>query len=310
MIKLGIIGSPLTIISHLPKEGTIADVSLTGYFNDSQAITVNNGHSLRAFGTPESLVMNSDAVVIAGNRNENYNTAVFALKHARHVFLPVTLLQSVAEAGKLVKLALEANVLLKVYKSAGTYTGFTERFMISENIWLIELHHDAMVVNGQSSKNLFNHLLLNLDFILGLTRSNVVSLKAKGFNMLSNGTDIINARMDFDNGCSATLTCNFASMKDEHYGTLVLKDQIIRVDFQLEEAVVWNITHSKQPDEIITTAKYNLRQQDVMSDQLLSFISSLKDQDRLMANPEDGFKSFILASKIMDRISRTSVHAV
>jgi hypothetical protein len=47
-----------------------------------------------------------------------------------------------------------------------------------------------------------------------------------------------------------------------------------------------------------------------MSDQLLSFISSLKDQDRLMANPEDGFKSFILASKIMDRISRTSVHAV
>jgi predicted dehydrogenase len=308
MIKLGIIGQPLTIISHLPITGKLSDVQWTGYFSENSNGSQAYFPSIREFSTAEQLISNSDALIIAGNKGEYFNLAVMALKHARHVFFPVTLLQTVSEANKLIKLASEANVILKVFRSGSYNPELLKDHILAGEIWLLELQHNTQVINGNTGKNLFYNLLYNLDFILGLTRSNVVSIKATGLNMLSTHADIISTRVDFDNGCSATVNCNCASVKDEHIGTIVLKDKTIRIDFIRHEAVVWNITRSEQHGDTINTHKLSFHQRDPLAENLLSFIALLNDIDHSLANPEDGFRSFIMASKIMDRVNKTTAH--
>lgn len=309
MIKLGIIGHPLSIISHLPESDYLKEIIWTGFFSENAYEPGGSIPIISNIRNAELLIGSSDALVISENKSEYYNLAVMALKHARHLFLPVTLVQTVAEANKLIKLANEANVILKVHKPGIFPADFKKQFAFNGDIWLIELHHYARLEDGNTGKNLFYNLLHNLDFILGLTRSNVVSMKTTGLNMLSPAVDIINARIDFDNGCSATLTINGASVRDEHTGTIVLKDKIMRIDFIREDAVVWSVTRSDQINDTITTDKLSLQHGNDLAENILSFITLLNNKDHMLENTEDGFKSFILATKIMDKVNKTTVRS-
>ncbi len=309
MIKLGIIGQPLPIISHLPPSDHLSEFTWTGFFSENAFESGNSVSFLPNTGNAEALIDDSDALIIAGDKSEHYNLAVTALKHARHLFLPVTLVQTTAEANKLIKLANESNVILKVHKPGIFPADFKRQLALNGDIWLIELHHYTNAAEENQGRKLFYNLLHNLDFILGMTRSNVVSMKATGLNMLSQGVDIVNARIDFDNGCSATVTCNCAAVKDEHVGTVVLKDKIMRIDFIREDAVVWNVTRSDQVNGTITTDKLSLQHENDLTESLLSFIALLSDKNRILSNPEDGFRSFILATRIMDRVNRNSVRS-
>ena len=295
MIKLGIIGHPLSVISHLQASDYMNEIVWTGFFSDRSNDSGLFLPLIPQFPSADQLVSVSDALILAESKSEYYNLAVMALKQARHVFLPVTMLQTVAEANKLIKLASESNVILNVYKSGILPSDFRKRFDFSGNIWLMELHHFAKVTEGNPGKNLFMNLLHNLDFILGLTRSNVVSIKAAGLSMISSVVDIINARIDFDNGCTATLTCNCASVNDEHTGTVVLKDKIMYIDFIREDASVWNFNRSDRINDTITTDKISFHRDNDFGEELLSFFTLLNDKNRLLANSEDGFRPFILA---------------
>jgi predicted dehydrogenase len=309
MIKLGIIGQPLPIISHLPAPDHLSEITWTGFFSANAYEPEDPVSFMPQAENAESLIENADALIIAEDKSEYYNLAVTALKHARHLFLPVTLVQTTAEANKLIKLANEANVILKVHMPGIFPADFKKQFAFNGDIWLIELHHYANITEENPGQRLFYNLLYNLDFILGMTRSNVVSMKATGLNMLSPGVDIVNTRIDFDNGCSATVTCNCASVKDEHVGTIVLKDKIMRIDFIREDAVVWNIMQSDQINGTITTDKLSLQHGNDLTASLLSFITQLNDKNRTLANPEDGFKSFILTTRIMDRVNKNTVRS-
>lgn len=310
MIKLGIIGHPLSVISHLQASDYMKEIVWTGFFTERSNDSGLFLPLIPQFPSADLLVAVSDALILSESKSEYYNLAVMALKQARHVFLPVTMLQTVAEANKLIKLASESNVILNVYKSGILPSDFRKRFDFSGNIWLMELHHFAKVTEGNPGKNLFMNLLHDLDFILGLTRSNVVSIKAAGLNMISSVVDIINARIDFDNGCTATLTCNCASVNDEHTGTVVFKDKIMYIDFIRGDASVWNFNRSDRMNDTITTDKISFHRDNDFGEELLSFFTLLNDKNRLLVNSEDGFRPFILATKIMDKVNRTAARTV
>ncbi|OFY49401.1 MAG: hypothetical protein A2Y87_04015 [Bacteroidetes bacterium RBG_13_46_8] len=284
------------------------EILWTGFFSENSGESGQFVSLMPRFSNADQLVSVSDALIIAESKSEYYNLAVMALKQARHVFLPVTMLQTVAEANKLIKLASESNVILNVYKSGILPADFRKRFDFNGNIWLMELHHFAKVTEGNPGKNLFINLLHDIDFILGLTRSNVVSIKAAGLSMISSVVDIINARIDFDNGCTATLTCNCASVNDEHTGTVVLKDRIMYIDFIREDASVWNFNRSDIHDAI-TTDKISFHHDNDIGEELLSFFTLLNDKNRLLVNSEDGFRPFILATKIMDKVNKTAARS-
>jgi hypothetical protein len=310
MIKLGIIGHPLSIISHLQDSEYMKEIIWTGFYPEIINVPGLSCSLIPGFTNADLLIAASDAIVISDNSNDFYNMAVMALKHAKHLFMPVTMLQSVAEANKLIKLANEANVLLKVYKSGIFPIDFHKRFAFNGDIWLIELQHFARGSQGNTGKDLFTNLLHNLDFVLSLTHSNVAGMKATGLNMVGSGIDIINTRIDFDNGCTSTITCNSASLKDEHTGTIVLRDKIMRLDFIREDAVVWNITRPDQVNDSINTDRIDFQHGNNLSEDLCSFIALLKEENPLLLNSEDSLRPFILASKIMDKATKTIARPV
>ncbi len=310
MIKLGIIGPPLNIATHLQAAIQQHDVFLSGYFSENINNTNFNHPALPEYKKTEKLIADSDAIIISADNSEYFNIAVTALKNAKHLFMPITLLNSLSEANKLIKLAYEANVVLKVFRQEAGFTEVFNEFGINGGVWLIEMHHFTSLSGKNPSKHMFFSLLNNLDLILGLTRSNVAGLKASGLNMMSDVPDIINARIDFDNGCSATITLSNASLKEEHILTVVQKDKILHIDLVSENVMIWNINRSEGTSQKIKQGINHFKKPESFSASLNGFVKLLKDKNRLMINPEDNFRSFILAHRIMDKVNKTTSQAV
>jgi predicted dehydrogenase len=75
-------------------------------------------------------------------------------------------------------------------------------------------------------------MIHDIDIILALVDSEVERIDASGTAVLTQGTDIANARLLFKNGCVANVTASRISMKLERKMRLFRPSSYVAVDFQ------------------------------------------------------------------------------
>jgi hypothetical protein len=82
------------------------------------------------------------------------------------------------------------------------------------------------------------------------------------------------------------------------------------IDFIREDASIWNFRRADPCMSTITTDKISFHHNDDIGEELLSFFTLLNDKNRVLVNSEDGFRPFILATKIMDKVNKTAARSV
>ncbi|MGZ4954734.1 MAG: Gfo/Idh/MocA family protein, partial [Methylobacter sp.] len=75
-------------------------------------------------------------------------------------------------------------------------------------------------------------MIHDIDIILALVDSEVERIDASGTAVLTQGTDIANARLLFKNGCVANVTASRISMKMERKMRMFRPSSYVSVDFQ------------------------------------------------------------------------------
>ena len=75
-------------------------------------------------------------------------------------------------------------------------------------------------------------MIHDIDIILALVDSDIDHVDASGTAVLTQGTDIANARLTFKNGCVANVTASRISMKMERKMRMFRPCSYISVDFQ------------------------------------------------------------------------------
>src|SRR5690625_7503707 len=74
-------------------------------------------------------------------------------------------------------------------------------------------------------------MIHDIDLILGMVKSPVSSLAASGTSVLSAALDIVNARLEFENGCVANVTSSRVSLKSERGMRIFQTEAYISIDF-------------------------------------------------------------------------------
>ena len=74
-------------------------------------------------------------------------------------------------------------------------------------------------------------MIHDIDIILSVVQSPVLSIQANGVSVISETPDIANARIEFENGCIANLTASRISLKNMRKSRFFQKDAYISVDF-------------------------------------------------------------------------------
>ncbi len=310
-MKVGIAGSFSAINRHVCVLEKISDIAIAGKWSvngrPDSAVELDSGRVLH----PEQVVEQTDAVIIT-DRGEFYRRlATLALRSAKHVFLYTPLVGSVNEAYQLIKLGNEANVILKCGRTGTNgIKGLINHIPDLKQISMVEFRH-SISINHEKPFHLQEIILADMEIISRLIHARNTSVKAKGICMLSSKPEVVNARLEFDNGTAVNYYCNIASSVNEHDITLVLKERLLNFNLLTHEVSGWRKKHtdtSAGAPEFFE--KIRVEMGDHLFDDLSSFFSVIKSGPAFLTIYDNGFESFILTDKILEKVSKTLVQFV
>jgi predicted dehydrogenase len=209
---------------------------------------------------------------------------------------------TVAEADELIAIAKANNLVLQV--------GHLERF----NPAVLGLNHDEQPLFIESHRlSPFNPrandvsvvldlMIHDIDIILALVDSEVERIDASGTAVLTQGTDIANARLQFKNGCVANVTASRISMKLERKMRLFRPSSYIAVDFQ-NRVLTQHRTGSKEmfpgiPE--IETQETVFENGDALLAEIEHFVHCIQTGIQPLVSGEAGRRALATAIKITE----------
>lgn len=233
-LKVGVLGAGHLGKIHLRLLKASSAYDLVGFYdtNAEQSEKLSQELGYHFYNDYNELLDSVDVVDIVTPTLSHFDMAEMAIKKGKHVFIEKPITNTVEEAEKLIE-------LLKKYKVKGQ-VGHVERFnpafiasapKINKPMF-IEAHRLAEFnPRGTDVPVVLDLMIHDIDAVLSVVQSPVVSVNASGVSVISETPDIANARIQFENGCVANLTASRISLKNMRKARFFQKDAYISVDF-------------------------------------------------------------------------------
>jgi predicted dehydrogenase len=307
MIRIGIIGDDRNIVNHINIIKSIPEFEYKGFYypNGANANINLRARKLNRFLSYKEFLDSVDAIDIASTQSTLYDTVISALKKSKHIYISPLLLKSYEQALKIIKLANEANITLMVQKTAKYNAALNSVIERLSDTRLIEIQHHAALNSNLSDTSLFSIIINNLDIIHTILRSNSKLIKVCGVSILNNKPDIINVRVEFDNGCVANISCSSMALKNNHKATFILKNEIIKINFHSNKTQLL----SPEKDSYKNKGTYKLKAKSFKTPpnntlyyEFINFRDTIINNSKSLSNLEDGFKSLLTAFKIFEKV--------
>lgn len=233
-LKCAVIGTGYLGKFHAEKYALLPDCELVAVvdINQKAAQAVADKHGAQALTDYSSLLNTVDAVSIVVPTTLHHQVAKDFVNAGVHVLVEKPITVTVEEADELIAIAAAKNLILQV--------GHLERFNPAvlgldkeEKPLFIESHRLSPFNPRANDVSVVLDLMIHdIDIILALVDSEIERIDASGTPVLTQGTDIANARLTFKNGCVANVTASRISMKMERKMRLFRPSSYISVDFQ------------------------------------------------------------------------------
>ena len=234
-LKCAVIGAGYLGKFHAEKYAALPDCELVAVVdvNEEAARSVAEKYGAKALNHYQSLLGEVDAVSIVVPTTLHHAVARDFLQAGAHVLVEKPIAVTVEEADDLIQIAKDNDRILQV--------GHLERFNpavrglenLQDKPLFIESHRLSPFNPRANDVSVVLDLMIHdIDIILALVDSEIERVDASGTAVLTQGTDIANARLTFKNGCVANVTASRISMKMERKMRMFRPSSYISVDFQ------------------------------------------------------------------------------
>jgi predicted dehydrogenase len=244
MLKVGVLGAGSLGRIHLSNWKEIDQTEITGFYESDDFIAEDayKTFSVNRFTQADYLIDACDLIDITASIDSSFQWCEKAIRQGKHVFIEKALANSIDEAKQLVKLIKESNVKFQV--------GYSERFNPAFGVLqslcpkpvFIEAQNMIRIDHGKNDQRLFYDLMTpDIDIILCIAKSDVKNINANGTQVFTDNYDIVNARIEFNNGCVASITWGRLSPAEIHRMRFYEPGKFIDIDFISNSTSVINI---------------------------------------------------------------------
>lgn len=302
-LKCAVIGAGYLGKFHAEKYASLKECELVAVVdvNPEAAEQVAKKHGAQAMIDYQSLLGQIDAVSIVVPTSLHHTVSRDFLSAGTHVLVEKPITVTVEEADDLIAIAREKNVILQV--------GHLERFNpavrgldnMAEKPLFIESHRLSPFNPRANDVSVVLDLMIHdIDIILALVDSEVEKIDASGTAVLTQGTDIANARITFKNGCVANVTASRISMKMERKMRMFRPCSYISVDFQ-NRVLIKHKTGEKEMfpgiPEIVTEESV-FESGDALLEEIKHFVNCIRTGENPLVPGEAGRKALATAIEI------------
>lgn len=308
MIRTAVIGVGYLGRFHAQKYASLPNCRLVGIADPSPAARAAVAAELNvaAHADYRELLGSVDAVSIVTPTPLHYEVAEAFLAAGASVLVEKPMTVTTAEGEALIESAMRAKRILQV--------GHLERF----NAALLAVQPALTVPRFIESARLapFKHrgtdvdvvldlMIHDIDLILSIVRSPVVSVDAIGSSVFSREIDIANARLRFANGCVANATASRVSLKTERKLRLFQDDAYMSLDLQQKILTVIRKGAGVGPDGMpqVAIEENTYEQGDALKAEIEAFLEAVATGRPPPVTGQDGLLALRTAVSIAEQVA-------
>jgi predicted dehydrogenase len=280
------------------------DVDLVGVVDTKpgRAEEIAAKYGTRAFSDAADVVPLVDAVTVAVPTQTHVDVALPFVSRGCAVLVEKPFASSVADADRLIDAAAQRGSVLAV--------GHTERFNPAvaaawsgiANPRFVEVHRLGVFPERSLDIDvIFDLMIHDLDLLLALVGSPVVSIEAIGVHVLTPRTDIANARLRFASGCIANLTASRISRERVRKARFFQNDAYISIDFAAQEVEVYRTVRT-DGRPTIQGGKLEVVKDEPLRRELADFVEAARTRRAPAVTAEAGRTALALATQIAEQM--------
>lgn len=307
-IKCGVIGVGYLGRFHAQKLAQIDSSELIGVYdlNPDTSQAVAHELDVNSFENMQDLLESIDAVSIAATTRAHYDIAKQCLENNVHVLIEKPITETVIQAQELIRIAKERNLKLQV--------GHLERFnsvrmALDEHLdrpRFIESQRIAPYKPRGTDVNVILDLMIHdIDILQSIVDAPIKHIDAQGAPILSEGIDIANARIHFENHCVANVTASRISFKSERKTRIFQPNTYISIDYQNKKLAVFEKGEGEMFPGIpeILRHECQFENSDALLEELSAFVNCIQQDIPPVVTGEDGYNALAVASEITSKIN-------
>jgi predicted dehydrogenase len=306
-IKIGVVGVGYFGQFHAEKYAHINDVELVGVvdIDTSRARDIAKRCRTQSFFHHADLFNKVQAVSIAVPTPFHYPMTKDFFLRGVDVLLEKPISNTLEEADELIGLAQSKGLIFQVghlERFNGALSGLIGRV---RNPWFIESHRlGPFSGRGAEVDVVLDLMVHDIDIILSLVNSKIKELQAVGIPFITRYPDIANARVEFENGCTASLTASRISKEKIRKTRIFQPEGIFSIDY-LSQKLSFSkkgISLGKEKIPEMVTEEIPVEKIDLLENEIRSFLQSVRDRKEARVSGLDGKRVLEVALQIIQKI--------
>jgi len=305
-LRVGVVGVGYLGRFHALIYSRLPGVELVGVADTRAEIAqqVATEAGCAAYVDGKDLLGHVDAVSVVVPTTAHLAVARPFLEHGVHVLLEKPIATTAAEGRAIVQLARRSGAVLQV--------GHLERYnggvmalaaRIAEPRF-IEAHRMSGFVARATDVDVISDLMIHdIDIILSLVRSDIVSIAAVGTPVLTSHIDIANARLEFANGAVANVIASRVSRDKSRRIRIFQERCYLSLDF-IEQHLDVVYPHDRPGEEWpeIVSERVTIEPVKPLDAEIADFIACVRERREPLVSGEVGVEALEVALAVKERI--------
>jgi predicted dehydrogenase len=308
------VGEPLRIavigVGHLGRHharilSTLDGARLTAVVDtvSERAAAAASGAGVVALSDHRQLLGEVDAVTVAVPTELHAEVAAPFLERGTAVLVEKPMTRSLADADRLLAAARAGRAVLAV--------GHTERYNPAVSAVLplvtsprfIEVHRLSTFPDRSLDIDVvFDLMIHDLDIILAMAGSDVVSIDAVGVPVLTPKYDIANVRLRLASGCIANITASRISRDRVRKLRFFQPDSYLSIDYAAQEVEGWRLVRRNGGRPEIEGGPIPVARDEPLRLELADFVRAAREGTKPLVDGEAGRRALALAAEIAEKM--------
>ncbi len=297
MIKVGLIDNASDSDIYADAINRSTDFSLSGLYHIQPAGP--SGESIQAeisrLKEYREFLNRTEALIFPRITAEVHNLIILALKHSKHVLTGNPLNLDHESVDHLFKLSEEANVIFKVIQTVHYHSALIAALEYIRNPVLLEIRNESADITEPFIDSIHKcvqpAVLINHT---GMKKVQAVSIPAN-----NSIPDVINARIEFDNGCVANVTSIRYAKADRFICRVHQANQHIDIDFAGCQV---SFTGFENSNRNLSSGTINVTGNWPLDDELSGFAENILSNTYRLNQSESGYQTYLISRKILEKI--------
>ena len=304
MIGVGALGR-----HHARILATLPDVELAAVvdINEARAREIGGLVNAPAATNASEMLGRVDAVTIAVPTESHLSVALPFLQRGTAVLVEKPLARDAREAQQMIEVAAASGAVFGVGHTERYNPAVTTVQPLLDHPRFIEVHRlGAFPDRSLDIDVVFDLMIHDLDVVLSIVPSEVVSVEAVGVAVLTPKPDIANARLKFASGCIANITASRISKDRVRKIRIFQRDAYLSVDYAAQEVERWRLVKGNGAMPAIDGGRLEVAQEEPLKRELADFVAAVRDKRAPGVTGADGLRAIELAQRITDEMKRNA----